>query len=204
MSDTIADGAARTFRITVPPKWWRLDVDPRTLRRSIPKMVTDAVGSDPRIARPRGEFTGLLLETAEQAAAHGAVYASMYGELIDGTLLGASLIAFVAGLDEAARSEGRADLDRLHALVRRTASPADEVLESGPETLPAGPAVYLRRRTQGRIFGREVPSEVVQYFVPVPGRHNTVVMTFSTPTVQLGDAFAGLFAAIADSLEWVR
>jgi hypothetical protein len=204
MTLAVTRAAARTFRVTVPPKWWRLDVDPETMGDSIPRLVTERVGTDPRIAAARGEFTGLLLGAAEQAAAHGAVFAAMYGEQLDGGLLGASLVAVVTGLDEAATRDGRADLERLHDLLLRTADPSEEVVESGLVTLPAGEAVRLRRRTRGRVMGRDVPSEVFQYFVPVPGRPNTVVMTFSTPTVRLGDAFAALFAAIADSLQWVR
>jgi hypothetical protein len=204
MTAAMTAAPARTFRVTVPPKWWRLDVDRQTMGESIPRLVTERVGADPRIAAARSEFTGLLLGAAEQAAANGAVFAAMYAEQLDGGLLGASMLAFVTALDEAATRDGRADLDRLHDLVLRTANPGDEVVESGTVVLPAGAAVRLRRRTRGRVMGRDVSSEVVQYFVPVPGRRNTVVMTFSTPTVQLGDAFAALFAAMADSLQWVR
>jgi hypothetical protein len=54
------------------------------------------------------------------------------------------------------------------------------------------------------VLGREVPNEVVQYFVPVPGHDKAVVLTFSTPTVQIDVAFPALFAAIAESLHWIR
>lgn len=45
--------------------------------------------------------------------------------------------------------------------------------------------------------------DVVQHWVPVPGQPVVVVVNCSTPCLALGDELAGLFEAIARSLEFL-
>lgn len=50
--------------------------------------------------------------------------------------------------------------------------------------------------------GREPLSETVQFFVPLPEAHRMLVLAFSTPMLQLADAYAPLFDAMAESARW--
>jgi hypothetical protein len=42
----------------------------------------------------------------------------------------------------------------------------------------------------------------VQYFVPLPGSTDLVLLSFSTPNLGLADAMVELFDAMAESLQW--
>ena len=64
------------------------------------------------------------------------------------------------------------------------------------------PALRVRKGVRPTVVGREVDTDVVQYFVPVPGGDRLVVLTFSTPIAALADGFAGLFDAIAGTLRF--
>jgi hypothetical protein len=199
----VTDAAiARDFRIVTPPKWLALDVDPATSAGSIRRLVEGRVGSDPRVASQRAQFTGMLQQAVATASRNGAVLAFVYADVLGDAPVGASLLVFVSATEDKVLVDGEVDLDALHLLVRGTAAPEGEVVESSVVELPAGGAVRVRRRTTAVVLGRSVPSEVVQYFVPVPGRRNTVTLNFSTPSVAVADAFCELFAAVAETLQW--
>jgi hypothetical protein len=179
-----------------------LDVDPATSANSIRRLVDERVGSDPRVAAPRAQFTGMLQQAVANAARNGAVMAFVYADVFGDAPVGASLLAFVTGAEDKVMKDGDIDLDALHDLVRGSSGTGETVVDSSVVDLPAGRAVRVRRRTTAVVLGRAVPTEVVQYFVPVPGRRNTVTLNFSTPSVALADAFSELFAAMAETLQW--
>jgi hypothetical protein len=193
---------ARDFRIVAPPKWTALDVDPATSAESIRRVVEDRVGRDPRVAAQRAQFTGMLQQAVANAARNGAVLAFVYADVFGDAPVGASLLVFVSAVEDKVLVAGEIDLDALHGLVLGTAAPGETVVDSSVVELPAGGAVRIRRRTTAMVLGRSVPTEVVQYFVPVPGRRNTVTLNFSTPSIALADAFSELFAAVAETLQW--
>ncbi len=69
--------------------------------------------------------------------------------------------------------------------------------------LPAGPALRHRRRVDARAFDRTVECDNVSYVLPVPRVHRTLFLEFSTPTLPVADAMAGIFDAVATTVRWV-
>lgn len=92
-------------------------------------------------------------------------------------------------------------------------------LASGGQTevsvveLPAGTAVRARRATgqpgqtpPAGVPGKAdevLPSVTLDYQLPVPGTGAHLLLTFSTPLVQIADAMVELFDAVAGSLTWM-
>lgn len=187
------------LRVAVPATWIELDLDPATRTESFARLVearglaAQAAGVAP------GDLVAMLEGVAARARAAGAVYAAVYSDVIDGIQVSASLIASVVdgqgpppppGTDAAAVARG---------LVPMLAG-------SGPaevRTLPAGPAVRVRTSLDAPVpGGGTAPVDNVRYAVPLPGLDRLALLEFSTPSLDLSDAFAGLFDAIAATLTW--
>ncbi|MDP5183496.1 hypothetical protein QOZ88_12695 [Blastococcus sp. BMG 814] len=69
--------------------------------------------------------------------------------------------------------------------------------------LACGPVARLRRRTSAPApDGRRVETAVVQYQHPLPGG-GFVLLSFSTPLLELLDPLTALFDAVAGSFRWL-
>ncbi|MCF6506823.1 hypothetical protein E9549_05295 [Blastococcus sp. MG754426] len=69
--------------------------------------------------------------------------------------------------------------------------------------LPCGPVARLRRRVLAPApGGRPVQTAVAQYHHPVPGG-GFVLLSFSTPLLELLDPLTALFDAVAGSFRWL-
>ncbi len=196
-----------TLRLVTPASWYDLDLVPRTRRASIRAEVQARVGPDPSRAEVRRGLTALLLRASSEAAERGAVAASMYSEVIDGTAVSASLVAMVQRGDGSDGGDGDADLAALAA--RLNAEPGGP--QGGPQGGPgeavvvellAGPAVRLRGRHRAHAGRQSVEVESTQFLIPVDGTGVRVVLNFSTPSLRAAAAFAELFDAIAKSVGW--
>jgi hypothetical protein len=79
--------------------------------------------------------------------------------------------------------------------------------------LPAATAVRVRRETgqpdrpapAGASGDPDevLPSITLDYQLPVPATEAHLLLTFSTPLIQIGDAMVELFDAVAGSLTWL-
>lgn len=156
------------------------------------------VGPDPSRSEVRRGLVALLLRASSEAADRGAVAASMYSEVIDGTPVSASLVAMIQRSDA-----GDGDLEALAA--RLSAEPGGP--DAGPGAaavveLPAGHAVRFRRRHRVHAGRQSVEVESTQFLIPVDGTGVRVVLNFSTPSLPVVAAFAELFDAIAEGVGW--
>ncbi|GGR11618.1 hypothetical protein GCM10015536_16410 [Streptomyces griseomycini] len=89
---------------------------------------------------------------------------------------------------------------------------ADTAVDASVVELAAGTAVRTRRATgqpdvsaPSGVPGSPddaLPSVTLDYQVPVPGTEAHLLLTFSTPLVQIADAMVELFDAVAASLKW--
>jgi hypothetical protein len=191
------------FRLATPANWFDLDIGPSTSRAAIKRLVEARVrGDDPKQVELRRQLTELLQQAAVDAAANGGVFCSIYSGLVEGRPMSASLLASFGALGDRKGVDGAVDMDDLAAGLVAGTGPGTTVTETEVVTLEAGPAVRLRKRTKAEVVDRKVDSDVVQYAVPVPGGSRVLLLTFSTPTLQVADAFAGLFDVIAASLRW--
>lgn len=188
----------RDLRIVTPPGWFDLELDPVLRKTRHKRLIRRRLGREPELQRLRDEVAAELEAVAARADAQGAVFASMYSDVIEGKSVAATLFAFI----RAARMEG----DDVQGTLVRSA----EALRSDSETsevsvieLPAGPALRHRRRVETRAFDRTVECDNVSYVLPVAGRDRTLFLEFSTPAIPVADAMAQLFDAMATTLRWV-
>ncbi|MBI1758636.1 MAG: hypothetical protein HYR62_05355 [Actinobacteria bacterium] len=197
------------FTITVPKNWYALDLDPRTRTSTIARLVEDRIGTDdsPQLRQLRRDLTGMLRSYARQAASHGAIYAALMDQVVQGIALSASLVIAVG--DAPRGDDGEPILDA--ALLGRAMVTEDDPAETGEPPEPgaidtlAGRAARVRRTTNSGFTGTDgtsVATAESQYFVPVPGTDKVLAMTFSTPNLSVRPALDELFDAIARSLEW--
>jgi hypothetical protein len=76
---------------------------------------------------------------------------------------------------------------------------------SGSDDLPAGRAVRLRtltRTDEGVGHGDEVLVDLVQHWVPVPGHAAMVVLSGTTPCLDVADDLAAVFDRMAETLRF--
>lgn len=185
------------IRLATPADWFDLDLDPRTSDASIRRLVRDhAPGRHPDQVALRRELTELLQRAVREARLQGAVLASVSATIMGDRPVSADLLAAVTPV------VGGVDLPALGERLAAEPGPTEHVREVEVVELPVGPALRVRKGVRPTVVGREVDTDVVQYFVPVPGGDRLVVLTFSTPIAALADAFAGLFDAIAETLRF--
>lgn len=193
-----SSGAASAgIRLATPGDWFDLDLDPRTSDASIGRLVRDhAPGRHPDQVALRRELTELLQRAVRQARLQGAVLASVTATIMGDRPVSADLLAAVTPV------AGEVDLPALGHRLAAEPGATEQVREVEVVELPVGPALRVRKGVRPTVVGREVDTDVVQYFVPVPGGDRLVVLTFSTPIAALADAFAELFDAIAGTLRF--
>jgi hypothetical protein len=202
------------FTVSVPANWYQLDLDPRTRTETIATLVEERLGDNrtPVMRQLRRELTAMLRQYARQAASHGAIYAALMDQVVEGLSLSASLVIAVGEAPRDSADEpvlDPAELGRVMAALSDDSdaeAPADAPPAEVFET-PAGDAARLRRTTNSGYAGSDgstVLTAETQYFVPVPGTDKVLAMTFSTPNLSVREALEELFDAIARTLDWVR
>ncbi|MEV6313630.1 hypothetical protein [Streptomyces sp. NPDC051776] len=183
----------RGFGLLTPQDWYRIPLHPPQRREASVKALIErqfkGVDDQP-ILRRESEET--LHGVAEAGVEKGGVVLYLSFMEVGGVPLSASLLVSVV-------AERFRAIDTVAALAR------EGLGEVEPVKLPAGPAAR-RRRTErskeSRRMGTEFADTVVEYFVPVPDRDETLMLTFSTPLEPIADAMAELFDAVAGTLRW--
>ncbi|MEV7077161.1 hypothetical protein AB0N88_01200 [Streptomyces sp. NPDC093516] len=175
-----------------PEDWFRVPLLPADRREaSLRALVTRrfaGVDDQPVLRRKTEEH---LLGTAEAAVEQGGVVLYLSFLEAGGIPLSASLL--ISHLYE--RFDG---LDAVAAL----AGSGEVSLETLPAVGRVARVLRRERTKQSRKLGSEFEDTVVEYFVPVPGRDEVLMLTFSTPLEPIADAMVGLFDAVAATLRW--
>ena len=180
------------FGLLTPADWYRIPLHPATRRESSIKAMVDrqftGIDNQPILRRKtEDELQGAAEAGAEQGGA--ALYLSYLDAA--GVPLSASLLV---------------------SLLPQTHERATAALTTHGEAtvvdLPAAGRATRRRRTErskeSRKLGSTFPDTIVEYFVPVPGRAELLLLTFSTPLEPLADEMVELFDAVAGTLRWPR
>lgn len=190
--------APRDLRIVTPAGWFDLELDPVLRKTRHQRLIRRRLGREPELQRLRDEVATELEAVAARAEAQGAVFASMFSDVIEGKSVAATLFAFVRPTQ--ADSDGLRDALEASADVLRADGEANEV---SVVELPAGLALRHRRRVETRAFDRTIECDNVSYVVPVADADRTLFLEFSTPTLPVADAMSQLFDAMATTLRWV-
>jgi hypothetical protein len=191
------------FSFSVPSDWVHVDVTeegPAAARAFVRRLVE---GSPQRDKKREIQAAAALQGTVRKARRQGAVMAAFWSRRVEERLVGASVVVALRPLrpDAALDAHGTVDLDRAVRTVAG-AEAGESILESSLVELPAGPARRLRKVQVVDALGARHETQVVQFFVLAPDRRQLVVITFSTPTVELAEPLAELFDALACSLRW--
>lgn len=189
------------FRIATPADWVDVDLDRSGDIGPLVRLVASRSTLTPEQAAEAEDVLEMLAAANALAEAHGAVFASVLSQVVEGEPVSASL--FVAVRHEP--GGGTRDVEALARRLRRQPRSTPVPHDLGVVTLPAGQAVRTRGRTSARPVGPSGPTvevDTVQYFLPLPDGDGLLVLTFSTPNLPLADAFAELFDAMAGSISW--
>jgi hypothetical protein len=187
--------APRSYRLVVPDSWFRIPLEDERERREAARALTNRVfrGVDgaPQL---RTQLLGRLNDEASAARAAGGLelYLSMMeaaGFPLSASLLVSLIAGPPAGIDgtEAAASLG--ELLKSDGKHVRTGTVAGQ------------PAVRARHEAGGAgvtpVAGQDV-------YVLVPGAGAWLLMSFSTPIVELVPQMQKLFGAITGTLSWIE
>ncbi|MGW1216238.1 hypothetical protein ACWD5F_42065 [Streptomyces sp. NPDC002499] len=202
-----APGAAppADYQLLLPDGWFRVRIDPDGRERSVDALVDrqfEGVDNAPHLKRQARES---LRAQAVAAYRDGGIelYLSLQqaGPLTIPASLLITLVPPVPG----------GSLPTAPDLAARLSADGDG--EVSVVELPAGTAVRVRRTTGGP--DRSAPtgapgspdealaSITLDYQLPVPATDAHLLLTFSTPLIQIGDAMVELFDAVAGSLTWL-
>lgn len=187
----------------LPPGWWHVPLDERW-HRSITALLDRCLASLPRdrVSTLRRELEGELTRRAERAAENGAIDMYLNVDLVHGLPIAASCLVTSVSVGSATTLPAA---ELAAALGNR---PGDEV---GVLDVAGVQAARVRRREEvGDVtvgdtdvpWPEELPVTRLDVYVPMPGRPEMLLLSFSTPMDPIADAMVALFDAIAGSLRW--
>ncbi|WP_130796386.1 MULTISPECIES: hypothetical protein [Streptomyces] len=184
------------YRLITPQEWYQIPLAPGERERSVNALVDRQFQGQDDAAAAKHRVRGQLLEQAESAFRNHGVELYLSLQSVGPVTVPASLlVTFVPGhtvpcssLEELAERAGGGDLE----------------VESTLEELPSGPAVRVRRREEP-VDGSPAdvePPVAVDYYLPIPGTDDLLLLSFSTPLPAIADALVQLFDAVARSFAW--
>lgn len=191
--------------LSVPDNWYLHDPDPATAASTAAADVDARIRERPDLARHRHQIIEALRSFGQEAVAKGALIAATYWEPQETGAVAANLMLL------AARREAFDDLGaELGALQRGLARPGRA--DVGPRDveqvdLPAGPAVRLQLLATTDESEKGLAAVVlaaVQYWVPVPGHPDMVVLSGTTSRLDGADELGEIFDSIARTLRFAE
>lgn len=193
------------YRLLVPEGWFRVDIDPERRERSVDALVNRRFEGVDNVPHIKQQLRQDLLAQAGAAFRGGGIELYLSLQQAGPLTIPASLL--ITLLPASPDGAPLAVEDLAARLV------SDQKAEVAVVELAAGKAVRVRRATGGPdqtppagLPGKAdeaLPSVTLDYQLPVPGTGAHLLMTFSTPLVQIADAMVELFDAVAGSLTWV-
>lgn len=193
----------------MPADWISLDLSEtalRSARRLVDRLVelspAHADGTDAAAAEceERGRVSAELRDAVRTARRHGTVLAALWSSTWQGQTAAASVMATITPL----RDGGALDLEQVVDSVggRGTADGTSTLLRSALVDLRAGPALRVHKFNVVHSLGRRQETELVQFYLLVPGRAALATVSFSTPTLDVAEALIELFDLMANTLRW--
>ncbi|UIX31646.1 hypothetical protein [Streptomyces sp. GQFP] len=199
-------GPPADYQLLLPEGWFRVDIEPDRRRQSVDALVErqfKGIDNAPQLkAQLRQEMTGQATRAFEEGGIELYLSLQQAGQF---TVPASLLVAL--GLPP---QGGR--LPALDDIAARLAAEEKIGREMSVVELPVGPALRVReefdpaRDRPAAEAQKEadyaLPSVTLDYQVQVPRAEAILLLTFSTPLVQIADAMVDLFDAVAGSLSW--
>lgn len=202
-----ATGEPAHYKLRYPGSWWYLDLDPSTRDASIRRRIEHQAKGIPQLSRER--LDGLIRDTRRTAR-------EAYGR---GALQAAGMVRFPGG--DAMLSATSVVL-RMPVPDDQSADLAEVLFGAGMQAGGPQSSGYPPREVElvelpkvgpvGRIAsvedidykGKPVPTALLHTLFPIPGRREYLLVSSSTPNVDLKDQFFEVFDAIAGTLRFVE
>jgi len=200
--DTVPDPSAPAppadYQLLLPEGWFRLDIDPERRERSVDALVERqfrGVDNAPQIKR---QLRQEMLAQATTAFEQGGIELYLSLQQAGPFTIPASLLIGLGLPPHGGR------LPSLHALADELAADTRGKREVTVVELPAGEALRVREESTPSPGAEDhfLPSVSLDFQVSVPHAQALLLLTFSTPLIQIADAMVELFDAVAGSLSW--
>ena len=189
------------FTIRFPEGWIVREPDLALRPEATARAVDSEIADNPAMAPLRDHMIKELLAFGDEADAKWAIVAASLWQMAGDVTVLADVMVF-----EGRREAPHSAEDELVALERSLSEPKPggigepdvQVVE-----LPGARAVRVRTLTETEPGddGSTLVMDLVQYWVPVPGHPDMVILAGSTPTLALSDEVAQTVDGIAATLE---
>ncbi len=193
------------YRLLLPDGWFRVRIDPEGRERSVDALVDRKFAGVDNAPHLKRQLRDELLTQATEAYRDGGIELYLSLQQAGPLTIPASLLITLL------RPAPGTALPDTAELARRLSAGMEG--ETTVTELAAGTAVRVRRVTgqpntpapPGAAGSPDevLPSVTVDYQLPVPGAEAHLLLTFSTPLLQIADAMVELFDAVAGSLTWL-
>ncbi|MEU6732823.1 hypothetical protein ABZ929_06395 [Streptomyces physcomitrii] len=199
-----ASATPADYRLLLPEGWFRLALEEERRAASVEALVDRQLRGADHLAYLRPQLRAELMARAAESYRGGGIELYLSLQQAGALTIPASLLVTLL------RPEPGRALPRLDDLARELAAEAQPGREVSMEKTAAGRALRVRReiRTEEETQQGEkqeqyaFDSVTVDYQLDIPGGQGQLLLTFSTPLVQLAEAMTELFDAIGGSLTW--
>ncbi|MFG3025966.1 hypothetical protein ACGFZQ_47050 [Streptomyces sp. NPDC048254] len=190
------------YRLMLPDGWFRVALEPERRERSVDALVKRQFNGTDDVPHLRQLLREEMLERATDAYDAGGVELYLSLQRAGALTIPASLLITLLPWPKSGRAPsslgelaaGLGGDGRTASLVELAAGRALR-LRRDPEAAPAAPPTAEENYA--------LPSVTVDYQLIVPGSDMHLLLTFSTPLVQIAEAMVELFDAVAGSLTWL-
>ncbi|WP_329275813.1 hypothetical protein [Streptomyces sp. NBC_01451] len=194
------------YRLLLPEGWFRVDITPERREQSVDALVERQFKGIDNAPQIKAQVRQEMLGQAARAFDEGGIELYLSLQQAGPFTVPASLL-IALGLPP----QG-GHLPALHDIADRLAAEEKDSREVSVVELAAGTALRVREeydpaRDRPPVGAEKeaelaLPSVTLDYQVQVPGAEAILILTFSTPLVQIADAMVDLFDAVAGSLSW--
>jgi hypothetical protein len=195
------------YQLLLPEGWFRVHIAPERREQSVDALVERQFKGIDNAPQIKAQLRQDMLRQAARAFEEGGIELYLSLQQAGPLTVPASLLVALGLPPQGGR------LPSLDDLAGRLAADGKDSREVSVVELPAGPALRVREEYNPVVdrpptaetekdADYALPSLTLDYQVQVPRAEAILLLTFSTPLVQIADAMVDLFDAVAGSLSW--
>lgn len=198
------------YQLLLPEGWFRVHIAPERREQSVDALVERQFKGIDNAPQIKAQLRQDILRQAARAFDEGGIELYLSLQQAGPFTVPASLLVALALPPQGGR------LPALDDIAGRLAAEGKDSREVSVVEIAAGPALRVREEydpardrppTQTEKDAEKdadyaLPSVTLDYQVQVPRAEAILLLTFSTPLVQIADAMVDLFDAVAGSLSW--
>ncbi|QNE47951.1 hypothetical protein F1C58_14295 [Glaciihabitans sp. INWT7] len=202
-------GAAEGLRLRFPGAWREIPLrDAAVTAEAVRRLVVESIGRADDRARLRAEVRERLLSAASAARAANADRFVIALEAVTGLPIPAFLGVYTPGLDVSAATSAAAAEVMSVVITALGALPG----EDGSERYSTGESEVLVTSREDVVVPEmppgvdidpdEVRNLLIDFWMTVPGERRVVLLSSSSPAIDLREPLFNLYRAIVSTAEW--